>query len=68
LNDKIRDLEQSDPYQQLQGTIRQKDAIQAENEELKRKMAQVIALLQPHALSGQGLNGKIIYHPYKSEA
>jgi hypothetical protein len=50
-------LEQSEPYQQLQLAIRQKDVIQSENDDLKRKMSQAVALLQPHIASTRSLNG-----------
>lgn len=42
------------PYQELQNIIRQKDAALAENEEIRRRLAQAVSLLQPllgvHAL------------------
>ncbi|KAF2666521.1 hypothetical protein BT63DRAFT_481035 [Microthyrium microscopicum] len=49
LNDKIREYELSQPYQELQAVIRQKEIIQAENEELKRKMLQASNLLNPQS-------------------
>jgi FtsZ-binding cell division protein ZapB len=57
LNARIREYEQSNPYQELQAVVRQKEAIQAENEDMKKKMGQIVAMLQPFLGSMQGLEG-----------
>lgn len=56
LETKIRELESQQPYQELQAVIRQKNAIQAENEEIRRRLSSVVALIQP-ILGAQGLSG-----------
>lgn len=56
LNARIRELESSQPYHDLQQAIREKNAVQAENEDIKRRLATVIGILQP-LLGTQGLNG-----------
>lgn len=50
----IQELTSQQPYQDLQAIIRQKDALQAENEEVKRRLASVVNILQP-LLSPHGL-------------
>jgi uncharacterized coiled-coil protein SlyX len=56
LERRIKELESQQPFQELQNAIRVKDAVLAENEELKRRMQGILALLTPLAQS-QGLNG-----------
>lgn len=56
LNARIRELESSQPYHDLQQALREKNAVQAENEDIKRRLATVIGILQP-LLGTQGLNG-----------
>lgn len=56
LNARIRELESAQPYHDLQQAIRQKEAVQAENEDIKRRLATVIGIIQP-LLGTQGLNG-----------
>lgn len=57
LNARIKELESSQPFHDLQQALRQRDAVQAENETIKRKLAAVIGTLQP-LLGNQGLNGE----------
>jgi hypothetical protein len=57
LETKIRELESQQPYQELQAVIRQKNAIQAENEEIRRRLHSIVALIQP-ILGAQGLTGE----------
>jgi hypothetical protein len=57
LNARIRELELSQPYQELQAVVRQKEAVLAENEHMKRKMGQIAAMLQPFLGTMQGLEG-----------
>ncbi|KAF2105072.1 hypothetical protein NA57DRAFT_29012, partial [Rhizodiscina lignyota] len=55
LNARIRELESAQPYHDLQQAVRQKEAVQAENEDIKRRLATVIGIIQP-LLGTQGLN------------
>ncbi|EXJ64442.1 hypothetical protein A1O7_00778 [Cladophialophora yegresii CBS 114405] len=54
LERRIEELTSQQPYQELQEVIRQKDAIQAENEEIRRRLASVMSLIQP-IIGAQGL-------------
>ncbi|KPI44677.1 uncharacterized protein AB675_8765 [Cyphellophora attinorum] len=54
LETKIRELESQQPYQELQTVIRQKNAIEAENTEIRRRLGSIMALIQP-ILGAQGL-------------
>ncbi|KAK5951760.1 hypothetical protein OHC33_007052 [Knufia fluminis] len=54
LEGRIRDLTSQQPYQELQAAIREKEAVQAENEEIRRRLASVVSILQP-LLGAQGL-------------
>ena len=56
LEAKIKDLTAQQPYQELQAVLRQKDAIQTENEEMRRRMASIMGLIQP-IIGAQGLTG-----------
>ena len=62
LNARIREYEQSSPFQELQAVVRQKEAILAENEDMKRKMGQIVAMLQPFLGNMQGLEGSTDLH------
>lgn len=53
LEGRIKELESQQPFQELQNVIRSRDTVLAENEELKRRLANILALVQP----SQGLNG-----------
>ncbi|KAF2762662.1 hypothetical protein EJ05DRAFT_432586 [Pseudovirgaria hyperparasitica] len=55
LNERIRELESQQPYNDLQVVVRQKEAIHAENDEIKRRLASVIAIIQP-LLGNQSLH------------
>ncbi|OCK80496.1 hypothetical protein K432DRAFT_393016 [Lepidopterella palustris CBS 459.81] len=55
LNTRIRELESQQPYHELQVVLRQKEAIQAENEDIKKRLASVLSIIQP-ILRAQGLN------------
>ena len=57
LEARIKELESQQPFQELQNVIRSRDAIVAENEELKRRMASICALAQPQNTVNHGLNG-----------
>jgi hypothetical protein len=56
LETRIRELESQQPFQELQAVIRQKQAIQAENEEIRRRLSSIISIIQP-ILGAQGLTG-----------
>ena len=56
LEAKIKDLTAQQPYQELQAVFRQKDAIQTENEEMRRRLASIMRLIQP-IIGAQGLTG-----------
>lgn len=56
LERKIQELTSQQPYQELQAVIRQKDAIQAENEEIRRRLASIMSIIQP-VVGAQGLTG-----------
>jgi TolA-binding protein len=56
LERRIEELTSQQPYQELQAVIRQKDAIQAENDEIRRRLASVMSIIQP-IVGAQGLTG-----------
>ena len=56
LERRIQELTSQQPYQELQVVIRQKDAIQAENDEIRRRLASIMSILQP-IVGAQGLTG-----------
>lgn len=60
LNLRIQELESQQPYNDLQVVLRQKEAIQAENEDIRRRLASVLAIIQP-ILGAQGLNGQAFF-------
>lgn len=47
LERRIKDLTSQQPYQELQHVIRQKEAVEAENAEIKKRLASVLALITP---------------------
>ena len=67
LNERIRELESSQPYRDLQAVIAQKDAVQAENEEMKRQLASFMGAFGRFlgAQNAPGLEG--MQHPCLSE-
>ncbi|KAI1825099.1 hypothetical protein F4861DRAFT_213761 [Xylaria intraflava] len=56
---RIRELTSQEPYQELQKVIRQKEAVEAENAELKANMASIVAMIQPF-LSGRAAEGAYV--------
>ncbi|KAM3078153.1 hypothetical protein ACMFMF_004562 [Clarireedia jacksonii] len=44
---KIRELTSQQPYQELQHVMRQKEMVEAENLDIKKRLSQVISLIQP---------------------
>ena len=54
LEERIRELESQQPFQDLQSVVRSRDAVIAENEELKRRLHNIATLAQPQgALNGE---------------
>lgn len=60
LNGRIKELESAQPYHDLQQALRQRDAAIAENEDIRRRLATVIGILQPLVGHNTGLNGEHI--------
>jgi hypothetical protein len=56
LENRIRELESQQPFQELQAVLRLKQAVQAENEEIKRRLSSILAIIQP-LLGASGLTG-----------
>ncbi|KAI0601834.1 hypothetical protein F4775DRAFT_589144 [Biscogniauxia sp. FL1348] len=52
LEKRVQELTSQQPYQELQAVIRQKEAVEAENAEIRGRLASIMALIQP-VLSGQ---------------
>jgi TolA-binding protein len=57
LEKRIQELTSQQPYQELQAVIRQKEAIQAENDDIRRRLESVLAVIQP-IVTAHGLTGK----------
>ncbi|KAF2087916.1 hypothetical protein K490DRAFT_40856 [Saccharata proteae CBS 121410] len=55
LNARICELESQQPYHELQLVLRQKDQIQAENDDIRRRLSSVMSIIQP-ILGTHGLN------------
>ncbi|KAH5423322.1 hypothetical protein HBI23_205770 [Parastagonospora nodorum] len=47
LNQRIRDLENQQPYHDLQVVLREKEAVQAENADIRKRLHGVMTLIQP---------------------
>lgn len=47
LEQKIRELTSQQPYQELQHVIRQKEQVEAENVDIKKRLSSVLLLIQP---------------------
>ena len=47
LERKIHELTSQQPYQELQHAIRQKELVDAENEEIKKRLDSVLSIIQP---------------------
>ena len=56
LERRIQDLTSQQPYVELQHAIRQKEAAEAENEEIKKRLNAILSIVQP-MVSGQPLVG-----------
>lgn len=53
LEKRIEELTSQQPYQELQHAIRQKEMVEAENEDIKKKLVSALCILQP-LLGGYG--------------
>jgi len=47
LEQKIRELTSQQPYQELQNVLRQKELVENENADIKKRLASVLSLIQP---------------------
>jgi Na+-transporting NADH:ubiquinone oxidoreductase subunit NqrC len=47
LEKKIRELTSQQPYQELQHVLRQREAVEAENADIKKRLTSVLSLIQP---------------------
>lgn len=56
LQRRIAELEGQQPFQELQSVVRARDAVIAENEELKKRLSSIAALTQ-YQSGGHGLDG-----------
>lgn len=61
LNQRIRDLESQQPYHDLQVVLRDKDAVQAENADIRKRLESVMGIIQPILRASGGLNGQCRY-------
>ena len=59
LNQRIRDLESQQPYNDLQVVLREKDAVLAENADIKKRLESVLSIIQPIVRATAGLNGML---------
>jgi hypothetical protein len=57
LNQRIRDLESQQPYHDLQLVLREKEAVQAENADIRKRLESVVSIIQPILRAPGGLNG-----------
>ena len=60
LEGKIQELTSQKPYLELQDALRQKEQVEAENEEIKKKLNSVLGIIQP-IVGGNGVVGKASY-------
>lgn len=56
LEKRVQELTAQQPYQELQYAIQRKEAVEAENEDIKRRLHAVIEIIKP-LLGAQGLRG-----------
>lgn len=56
LERRIQELTSQQPYQDLQHVIRQKESVEAENDDIKRRMNSILAIIQP-LVNGQAIAG-----------
>ena len=65
LESRINELTSQKPYQDLQQVIRQKEIVEAENEDIKRRLVAVLNLIQP-ILGSQSSSGTVQDSPPSS--
>ncbi len=53
LEQRIRDLSSQQPYQELQNALRQKDLVEAENADLKKRLLKIQSLILPILQPGE---------------
>lgn len=58
LNQRIRELESQQPYHDLQIVLREKEAVQAENADIRKRLESVVSIIQPVLRTAGGLNGE----------
>ncbi len=57
LETKIRELTEQRPFLELQNALRQKELVEAENEDLKRKLTSIMSIVQPlNGMPGPGMS------------
>lgn len=66
LERKIQELTSQQPYQELQHAIRQRELVEAENEEIKKRLTSILAIVQP-LLGGTPLIGTSVSIISKSD-
>ncbi|POS77780.1 BZIP transcription factor [Diaporthe helianthi] len=66
LENRIRELTSQQPYQELQAALRAKEAVEAENADIKRRLASVISMLQPLINSSQNEQQPVLPSPGQS--
>ena len=57
LERRIQDLTSQQPYQELQHALRQKDLVEAENEDIRKRLQTVLGIVQP-MVAGNGIIGR----------
>ena len=65
LERRIQELTSQQPYQELQHAVRQKELVEAENEEIKKRLNSVLAIIQP-MVGGHGIVGTGIPVEYRT--
>ncbi|KAF2790674.1 hypothetical protein K505DRAFT_250733 [Melanomma pulvis-pyrius CBS 109.77] len=57
LNQRIHELESQQPYHDLQIVLREKEAIEAENADIRKRLESIVSIIQPVLRTAGGLNG-----------
>jgi hypothetical protein len=65
LNQRIQELESQQPYHDLQLVLREKEAVQAENADIRKRLESVVSIIQPILHATGGLNGGFSYMPLR---
>lgn len=60
LNRRIRELESQQPYHDLQLVVREKEAVQAENADIRKRLESVVSIIQPILRAAGGLSGMLL--------